>query len=126
MIRQYLAIENHNIMKQDIIDFIERKFEEISILKVKEIVNDIKVKGSSVGTDQLIRALLFLSNGSLNDLINIWLPIKELDPRNIIKNAELKAGNPGHYFNIPFPEIEEFFSKMYGNDDEEPPYEIWE
>lgn len=75
----------------------------ISILE-KEITNGLNVPG-----DQFARSILFLSTGSLTKLQNDYLTID--DPRDVIMEAEEKAGNPGHWFGISFEEMRAFSQK---------------
>ncbi|MFN5417829.1 MAG: hypothetical protein ACK5B9_12295 [Flavobacteriia bacterium] len=72
----------------------------------KEVENKIKSlysKNWGVGFDQLTRSIIFLSDGKLEEFKNI---IKEMEPRDLILDAERKAGNPKHYFCIPFDKID--------------------
>ncbi len=52
-----------------------------------------------VGQAQLARSVLFLADGKLPELQNIMTTI---EPRDTILQAEIKAGNHGHYFTKPF------------------------
>jgi hypothetical protein len=36
----------------------------------------------------------------------------KLDPREILMEAEDKAGNPGHWFSIPFDEMDDFSGEL--------------
>lgn len=99
-----------NEIDVDIIERISKDYSKDDAIKVVSIIQNIFLSGSSVGVSQLARSILFLSNGNFNE-------IKKLlgcDPRDVILAAERKAGNPGHYFDIPFPEIDNFFERMFG------------
>ncbi len=106
-----------NEIDADILKKITSEFKIEDLGEVISIFKNIFLKGSIVGTAQLTRSILYLSNGDLKK-IKEYLKV---DPRDVILAAERKAGNPGHYFNIPFPEIDNFFERMYdvGSDDDE-------
>ena len=74
--------------------------------------------------DQICRSIVFLADGDLQKIKNEILPMVNDDPREVLEWAEMKAGGPQHYFNIPFPEIDTFFNNLYKDMDDEPPPEI--
>lgn len=117
MIQLSLGSKNHNnnFMNQINLDILERINAEYSDEDQKEIlmiIENIFSNGSIVGPAQLARSLLFLANGNLN-LIKQFMT---KDPRDVILAAERKIGSPGHFFNLPFDEIDQFFEKLYGNE----------
>lgn len=117
MIQLYLDLNclKNNFMNQINLDILERINAEYSNEDQKEvllIIGNLFKKGSMVGPAQLARSLLFLANGNLN-LIKQFM---NKDPRDVILIAERKAGSPGHFFNLPFDEIDQFFEKLYGNE----------
>ena len=89
-------------LSPDILDKIVEDFEAPDREQVIAIMEDIKQRNFNVGTDQIIRSLIFLAKGSTKTLFNTFLPMMKLDPRDIIMEAEEEAGNPGHWFSIPF------------------------
>lgn len=67
--------------------------------EVYKILEPIVAGNWNVGTDQLIRSLLFLSNGSIEVLSRL---VHFDDPRDVIMTAENKNGNTGDHFTSPF------------------------
>ncbi len=57
---------------------------------------------------QAIRALLFLSKGN-KERFNYYK--NNYDPRDIIMEGEEEAGSLGHWFQVPFPELENYTPK---------------
>ena len=82
-------------MKSDIQKYVTDHFPLKDQQQVFFLMEELSNKSWNVGTDQLLRSLLFLSKGDIGKL-NDLLPIE--DPRDIILLAEQEAGNPGHYF----------------------------
>lgn len=66
--------------------------------------------GLNVPFHQFVRSIIFLANGSLQDLKNKYLLID--DPRDVISEAEVKAGRPGHWFAMPFDAMSTFVSPV--------------
>lgn len=64
-----------------------------------KLLNDVFNKNWNVGSDQLTRSLLVLSEGKI-DLLKIELNFD--DPRDVIMKAEKHEGDPKHYFIRPF------------------------
>lgn len=58
-----------------------------------------------MGADQLARSILVLSDGKISEVISIAEDFMG-DPRDVINAAERKIGNPGHFFNLTFDEID--------------------
>lgn len=80
-------------------------------LSVKEIFGRIIKFGSNTGIDQVLRSILYLADGSLLE-VNKYYQMYREDPRDVIGEAEMKAGNPGHWFGIPFDEMEGFSGEL--------------
>ena len=74
----------------------------------KNLVEEIKQATANVGFAQLIRSILFLSEGNLSLIRKIIQSDFYGDPREVIMKAEGKLGNPGHYFIPAFEEIEQY------------------
>lgn len=85
---------------KDIEVFIRDMFPDVSHCEVYQILNPIMQVDWNVGTEQLIRSLLFLSEG---DIARLKALTNFKDPRDIIMQAEEKRGYPGDYGNTPFP-----------------------
>jgi Glu-tRNA(Gln) amidotransferase subunit E-like FAD-binding protein len=68
---------------------------------VKEMMLNLWTESFNVGTEQLVRSILILSNGSLEEIKKIIRNFNG-DPRDVIMAAENKVGNPGHFFLDPF------------------------
>lgn len=87
-------------LPEDIIARINMDYTNQVIKKsVTEFIEKIYSQRWNVGNDQLCRSILFLMDGKsskMADFENID------DPRDIIMEAERKAGNPNHYFLKPF------------------------
>jgi hypothetical protein len=77
---------------------------------IKKLIMD----GGMKGTEQFIRSLIFLANGNFDQLRSLRLSID--DPRDLIMRDEEAAGNPGHYFIIPFSEMDSFSGELPNND----------
>jgi hypothetical protein len=108
-------------ISSDILDRIDLDFQGEEAKEVKRLVSNIFSMGLNVGVAQLTRSLLYLSEGDLYKLKTYYMPMMDSDPANVILAAERKAGNPGHFFDIPFDEIEIFFDRMYGDNMEDDP-----
>jgi hypothetical protein len=67
--------------------------------EVYKILEPILTVDWNVGADQLVRSLLYLSDGSLETLKGL---ANFEDPRDVIMRAESKSGNTGDYFTSPF------------------------
>ena len=107
----------------DIIEKIHSDFKGIEAEEVKSIMKDIFDNIAVVGASQFARSLLFLSDGDLDKLKKDYLIMANKDPRDVILAAERKARNPGHYFVIPFSEIEGFLNNIYKEEtDDLPPF----
>ncbi len=70
--------------------------------EVKEILLELWELRLNVGTDQLARSLLVLSNGQLPEIKKIIASGFTGDPRDVVMSAENKMGNPGHFNMEPF------------------------
>jgi hypothetical protein len=72
----------------------------------KHLLEEIRLATANVGFAQLIRSILTLSDGSLSAIRKIIQSDFYGDARDVIKKAEDKLGNPGHFFIPAFEEIE--------------------
>jgi hypothetical protein len=114
------------MLPEDIIDRIDKDFQGAENFVVRIIMLGLFSKKSKYFIpDSICRSILYLSNGSLSEITNALLPLLQSDPRDLLNAAEYKAGNPGHYFAMPFPEIDAFFDDLYRGE-EEPPDEFWQ
>jgi hypothetical protein len=95
-----------NILNPDIINKINNDFSKEHINEITALFEDIFLNISIVGGSQLVRSLLYLSNGNINLLKEYYLPMMKADPRDVIMEAEENSGSQGHYFAFPFDEIE--------------------
>lgn len=80
---------------------------------VNEIFSKIVEFGSNTGIAQVLRSILYLADGNVQEVNRYYLMYCE-DPRDVIGEAEMKAGNPGHWFGIPFDEMEDFSGGLPG------------
>ena len=55
----------------------------------------------NVGEEQLARSILVLSDGQVSEVKNIFNSHFFGDPRDVVMKAEIKTGNPRHYFIDP-------------------------
>lgn len=74
---------------------IERDFNGNVFKEVQKMIEEVYKVSWNVDHDQLIRSLLYLSNGSI-DKFNSFFPI--IDPRDIIMAAQMKEENKENYF----------------------------
>lgn len=98
-------------MLQDIKDRIKNDFEFADAIEVEKIFNQIASFGSNTGVDQVLRSILYLSNGDLANVKKYYSMYCD-DPRDVIGEAEEKAGNPGHWFSIPFDQMDGFSGNL--------------
>jgi hypothetical protein len=100
------------IFKEDIRIRIEKDFDSLEIVEAIGLLKEKLYLG-----DQYLRSLIYLSNGSLENLK------KEIemgdDPRDMIMEAERKSGGFDHWFAIPFDEIEALGEREPFNYEEE-------
>ncbi|NME72950.1 hypothetical protein [Flammeovirga aprica] len=71
---------------------------------------------------QVIRSVLFLADGDFDVIKEYCNPSLQVDPRDIVMEAEEMAGNPGHWFSITFDDMKGFNGELpeteeYNNDD---------
>ena len=64
----------------------------------KKLIGQIYTSTLNVGQDQLTRSILYISNGNISEIKRIIDSNFYGDPRDVIMDAEHRAGNPGHYF----------------------------
>lgn len=95
---------------------IDLDFPASEAIEVKQIINKLYHENKNLGfIDQVLRSLIFLSEGQLSNLKYQLPPFRLFEPRDIIIEAEECAGNLGHWFGISFDEIE----KRYGQTEKE-------
>lgn len=97
-------------LSKDIVSKITSDFSENEQELVIKLLIEQEQIGLNVPFHQFARSIIFLANGSLQDLKDKYLLID--DPREVISEAEIKAGRPGHWFSIPFDEIPTFVSPV--------------
>ncbi|MCI4670967.1 MAG: hypothetical protein MRZ79_22715 [Bacteroidia bacterium] len=97
--------------KKDIEIKIKTQFSIAQQPMVNQLLSECVETGLNVGTDQFLRAVLFLSKGDLQKLKRILE--KTDDPRDLLHKAEDKSGKLEHWFAIPFEEIEELKGQKY-------------
>lgn len=82
-------------MSLEIDHIVKRDFDGEALKQIQRSIDEIYKVNWNVGHDQLIRSLLYLSNGSI-DKFNSFFPI--IDPRDIIMAAQMKEENKENYF----------------------------
>jgi hypothetical protein len=70
--------------------------------EAEQLLQSLWTTSLNVGSGQLARSILVLSEGQISAIREIIESGFHGDPRDIIMDAEKKAGNPGHYFSTPF------------------------
>ena len=99
-------------MTKDIENRIRQDFNNPrDITSVNEVFSRIVKFGSNTDVDQVLRSILYLSDGSVSE-VNKYYQMYCEDPRDVIGEAETRAGNPGHWFGIPFDEMEGFSGEL--------------
>lgn len=84
--------------------------------KIKEIIGNLFDDYEGLGILlQAVRGLLYLSNGDMSKFQHYL----EYDFRDMVQEAEEQAGNPGHWFSIPFEEMENFSGVLPESEEEE-------
>jgi hypothetical protein len=88
---------------EDIIKKIDELFQDMVDRRVAyQVIGELYNQNLGVGSDQLVRSLLVLTDGNL---ITLQTTIPTMEPRDIIMAAEAKVGNPKHYFIPTFDQI---------------------
>jgi hypothetical protein len=100
-----------NNFDNDIIEKVKMDFNSNEIEDVYKLLKDSLSSGLNVGEGQFIRSVLFLSKGNIEQLKIILQNFD--DPRDIVGEAEVESGNLGHWFAIPFNEIEQLNGELY-------------
>jgi hypothetical protein len=95
------------VFPQDIIEKIQRDFSRDIQKEAVDICKDIYSKDKNVGNEQSVRGALYLAKGEIAILKAYNQSLEKEDPRDVLEEAEIKAGNYGHYFSLSFDEIEE-------------------
>jgi len=95
-------------LPEDIINKIDQDFDICNGQEIKDLLSELYANMYKDGPIiQAIRGIIFLANKDVNKLKDLCIPYMR-EPRGIIAEAEEKAGNPGHWFNIPFDEMKDF------------------
>lgn len=90
-------------LPEDITNKIAQLFNDAEERKrVQELLLTLWEIPLNVGADQLARSILVLAEDKLEEVEAIFASNFDGDPRDVILNAEIKNGKPGHYFNQPF------------------------
>lgn len=90
----------------DIIQKIESDYNDSEQKEVLNILESLYKDNAKVGSmEQAIRGLIYIANSNIKLIKEYCIPYLQYDPRDIIMEAEEKAGNPGHWFGIPFSEM---------------------
>lgn len=101
------------ILSKDIIEKIKNDYCETDKARIIEIFSKLALENPKVGVmPQALRGILYLADGDVEKLKIICLPYLKYDHRDIIMEAEEKAGNPGHWFSIPFDEMDSFSGEL--------------
>ena len=90
---------------------------EFRLNEVEEVEKELKQRvdnGLNVGPNQFVRSVIFLANKSIEELKSILLNFD--DPRDVVGEAEYKSGELGHWFAIPFEEIEQLNGEKYSGE----------
>lgn len=111
MILQFQGIEINKLdmfkLPDDILNKIDHDFDFEDVQDIKDLLTELYAHMHRDGPIiQAIRGMIFLANGDAWKIRTICVPYLQREPRDIIVEAEEKAGNPGHWFNIPFDEME--------------------
>lgn len=72
----------------------------------KQLILSLWQTSLNVGPDQLARSILIISDGELSKIQEIFSSNFYEDPRDVIMEAETKAGNPKHYFTKPLSDVD--------------------
>lgn len=89
-----------NELPKDIRDKVMELFPaESDSNEIIRLIAEMYIHDWGVGKDQLVRALLIISAGNTDAFKDRG---KNMDPRDLIMEAEAILGNPGHYFLEPF------------------------
>lgn len=90
-------------LPEDILDKINKDFGTEDAQEIKDLLTELYANLHGDGPIlQAIRGMIFLSNKDADIIRDMCIPYLYRDPRDIICEAEEKAGNPGHWFDIPF------------------------
>lgn len=70
--------------------------------EVEQLLQTLWTISLNVGAEQLARSILTIADGNFIEVKKIFSTHFSGDPRDIIMQAKIKIGNPGHYFIRPF------------------------
>ena len=104
----------------DVTEEINKSFEKHEALEVISILEKTLYTYSNVGAmDQAVRSIVYMADGDIKVIKDYCIPHLKYDPRDIIMEAEEKAGNPGHWFSIPFDEMANFSGELPESEEHE-------
>lgn len=121
----FQVVDQIKMIAKDVQDRVQRDYEEVEAKEIIETLNELCEIGFNVSPHQVCRSAIYVADGSYSKFLNVALPMLKSDPRDIIDEAERIAGGPGHFFSIPFPEIDIFYDRLYEGE-EEPPVDFWQ
>lgn len=105
--------KSQKYLASDVIDRIKLDFKESEREEVISILEKTLYTYSNVGAmDQAVRSIVYMADGNIKIIKDYCIPHLKYDPRDIIIEAEEKAGNPGHWFSIPFDEMANFSGEL--------------
>ncbi len=90
----------------DILNKIDQDFDHEDKQEIKDLLTELYAHMHKDGPIiQAIRGIIFLADKDAERIRDLCIPYLQREPREIIVEAEEKAGNPGHWFNIPFDQM---------------------
>lgn len=93
-------------LPDDILQKIDEDFDLNHKQEIKDLLTELYANMRKYGPIiQAIRGIIFLANKDAEKIRDLCIPYLQREPRDIITEAEEKAGNPGHWFNIPFDQM---------------------
>jgi hypothetical protein len=98
---------------EDVVSELKRSFDTDKAAEAEKILRNLFAEFYNVGSiPQAIRSIVYLSGDDLSKIRSMCIPYLKDDPRDIIMDAEEAAGNPGHWFGIPFHEMKDFSGEL--------------
>ena len=88
-------------------DLTKRIYEDFEspLEQEKVILSLVELKQINVGRDQLRRGIVFLADGDYEEFKKLRKSFRG-DPRQLLIEANRKAGDPDYWFSRPFSEME--------------------
>lgn len=87
--------------------------DKTAFIEVLEILTKLYEDNKNYGPMiQAIRGLVYIAKGDVEIIRSYCVPHLQHDPRDVIMEAEHLAGNPGHWFGIPFDQMESFSGEL--------------